>query len=220
MIRRGLVMLLSTVEGVEISAQAEDGQVALQILRSTEVDVVVTDARMPVMDGVELAAECARRHPNLPVLLLTTFDDHALVQEALAAGASGFLLKDTSVEGLVLALDAVIAGGMVIDPRVARPAVQPGRTGESPFTLLTRSERVVAELVAVGSTNREIAAALVLAEGTVKNHVSSLLRKLGARDRTALALTLHTALHPDGVRPPARCRPGASSARCRPAAYP
>jgi DNA-binding NarL/FixJ family response regulator len=199
MIRRGLVMLLSTVEGVEISAQAENGQVALSVLRTTEVDVVVTDARMPVLDGVELAAQCARLHPRLPVLLLTTFDDDALVQAALSAGASGFLLKDTSVEGLVAALDAVIAGGLVIDPRVARPAVQAGRTSERPLALLTRSERVVAELVAEGHTNREIAAALVLAEGTVKNHVSSLLRKLGARDRTALALTLHRALRPGGT---------------------
>ncbi|WP_258063688.1 MULTISPECIES: response regulator transcription factor [unclassified Rathayibacter] len=199
MIRRGLVMLLSTVEGVVVSAQAENGQAALHILRTTEVDVVVTDARMPVMGGVELAAECAQLHPRLPVLLLTTFDDDALVQAALSAGASGFLLKDTSVEGLVVALDAVIAGGMVIDPRVARPAVQPGRTGESPLTLLTRSERVVAELVAEGRNNREIAAALVLAEGTVKNHVSALLRKLGLRDRTALALTLYKGFRPDGA---------------------
>ncbi|MHA7132871.1 response regulator transcription factor [Oerskovia turbata] len=194
LIRRGLAMLLSTVGGVEVVAQAEDGRTALAALATTEVDVVLTDARMPGIDGVELTARCARERPELPVLVLTTFDDDALVQSALAAGAAGFLLKDTSVEGLTAALRAVIDGGMVIDPRVTRAAMRPQDAGDGPLAILTQSESLVAELVAKGLTNQEIAASLVLAEGTVKNHVSALLRKLAERDRTALALTLYKAL--------------------------
>lgn len=194
LLRRGLAMLLSTVDGIDVVAQAEDGRTALAALAETAVDVVLTDARMPGMDGVELASRCAREHPGLPVLILTTFDDDSLVQAALAAGASGFLLKDTSVDRLTAALSAVIDGGMVVDPRVARAAVRSNGSGTGPLAILTRTERLVAERVARGLTNTEIAASLVLAEGTVKNHVSALLRKLDERDRTALALTLYKAL--------------------------
>lgn len=194
LLRRGLSMLLSTVEDLEIVGEAADGAEALAVLRRTEADVVLTDARMPVMDGIELVARCAELHPGLPVLLLTTFDDDALVQGALAHGASGFLLKDTSTDALADAVRAVVAGGMVIDPRVARAAMRRGEAGDEALAMLTRTERLVAEQIAEGRTNSEVASALVLAEGTVKNHVSALLRKLGARDRTALALTLHKAL--------------------------
>ncbi len=194
LIRRGLVMLLSTVEGVDVTAQAEDGQAALEVLSEVEVDVILADAKMPRMDGVELASQCTNKYPDLPVLVLTTFDDDALVHAALSAGASGFLLKDTSMEELTAALNAVVHGGMVIDPRVARAALSSKGAAESPLAILTRSERIVAELVACGLTNTEIAARLVLTEGTVKNHVSALLRKLAARDRTTLALTLYKAL--------------------------
>ena len=194
LIRRGLAMLLSTVDGIDVTAQAEDGRAALDILATTEVDVVLVDARMPGMDGIEFTAHCTRDHPRLPVLVLTTFDDDALVQAVFSVGASGFLLKDTSIEHLVSALYSVIEGGMVIDPRVARAAIQTKSGGEGPLAILTRGERVVAELVAQGLTNSEIAASLTLAEGTVKNYVSALLRKIDGRDRTALALKLRKAL--------------------------
>ena len=194
LIRRGLAMLLSTVDGIDVTAQAEDGHAALDILATTELDVVLVDARMPGMDGIEFTAHCTRDHPGLPVLVLTTFDDDALVQAVFSVGASGFLLKDTSIEHLVSALYSVIEGGMVIDPRVARAAIQTKSGGEGPLAILTRGERVVAELVAQGLTNSEIAASLTLAEGTVKNYVSALLRKIGERDRTALALKLRKAL--------------------------
>ena len=194
LIRRGLAMLLSTVDGIDVTAQAEDGRTALDILATTELDVVLVDARMPGMDGIEFTAHCTRDHPGLPVLVLTTFDDDALVQAVFSVGASGFLLKDTSLEHLVSALYSVIEGGMVIDPRVARAAIQTKSGGEGPLAILTRGECVVAELVAQGLTNSEIAASLTLAEGTVKNYVSALLRKIGERDRTALALKLRKAL--------------------------
>lgn len=201
LLRRGLGMLLSTTTDIEVVAEAADGREALAVISRYAPDVVLADVRMPGMDGIELVAQCRLEHPRLPVLLLTTFDDEPVVQGALHAGAAGFLLKDTSIDALADAIRSVAAGGMVIDPRVARIAMRrPERTGSGeeaqagPLAVLTRTEHLVAELVAEGRTNAEIAESLVLAEGTVKNHVSALLRKLAARDRTALALTLYKLL--------------------------
>mgnify|MGYP000931854590 FL=1 len=198
LLRRGLIMLFGTVEGVDVVAQAAHGDEALAVLRAKRIDVVLTDAKMPVMDGIELVRQCARSHPGLPVLVLTTFDEPDIVRGAIAAGAAGFLLKDTSIESLAEAVRAVADGGLVIDPRVARLAftTDGSRTAgdESPvLAVLTPTERKVASLVAEGLTNQAIAARMVLAEGTVKNHVSTLLHKLQAPDRTALALTLYKA---------------------------
>lgn len=196
LLRRGLRMLLETTDGVEVVGEAADGREALALVRRCAPDVVLTDARMPGMDGLELVGVLAERHPGLPALVLTTFDDEELVRGAIAAGAAGFLLKDVSTDRLAEAVREVAGGGLVIDPRVARVALAPGGngagTGDS-LAVLTPTERQVAERVARGLTNGEIAAEMVLAEGTVKNHVSSLLRKLGQRDRTALALELHRA---------------------------
>lgn len=198
LLRRGLIMLFGTVEGVDVVAQAAHGDEALAVLRAKRIDVVLTDAKMPVMDGIELVRQCARSHPGLPVLVLTTFDEPDIVRGAIAAGAAGFLLKDTSIESLAEAVRAVADGGLVIDPRVARLAftTSGSRTAgdESPvLAVLTPTERKVASLVAEGLTNQAIAARMVLAEGTVKNHVSTLLHKLQTPDRTAIALTLYKA---------------------------
>lgn len=207
LLRRGLVMLFGTVEGVDVVAQAAHGAEALAVLRAEDVDVVLADAKMPVMDGIELVRRCVREHPGLPVLVLTTFDEPDVVRGAVAAGAAGFLLKDTSIEALAEAVRAVAAGGLVIDPRVARLALAPSRDerdeGDGPpaLALLTPTEREVAALVAEGLSNQAIAARMVLAEGTVKNHVSALLRKLRAADRTVLALTLYKALHSGSDEP-------------------
>lgn len=200
LIRRGLGLVLETVGGVDVVGEAADGREALAVIETTHPDVVLADARMPVMDGVALVAACRDAHPGLPVLVLTTFDDDELVRDALAAGAAGFLLKDSSPDALADAIRAAESGGLVIDPRVARAAMTPRSTpptSEEPLlAVLTATERAVAEYVALGATNSEIAAALHLAEGTVKNHVSALLRKLDQRDRIALALTLHQVFQP------------------------
>lgn len=196
LLRRGLRMLLETTDSIEVVAEAADGAEALaQMNKLDMVDVVLTDARMPGMDGIELVTACAEQHPGLPVVVLTTFDDEDVVLGSLGAGAAGFLLKDVSTETLAEALESVAGGGMVIDPRVTRIALRGQRPAptDDALALLTRAERLVAEQVAKGATNTEIADSLVLAEGTVKNHVSALLRKLQARDRTALALILHRA---------------------------
>ncbi len=199
LLRRGLRLLLETVPGIEVVGEASDGREALAHVEKDRPDIVLCDVRMPGMDGLSFLAACQRLHPGLPVLMLTTFDDEPLVRGALGAGASGYLLKDVSVEGLSDAIRAVADGGMVIDPRVARIALNPAVVdADDPLAVLTRAERAVAELVAIGASNAEIAAQLVLAEGTVKNHVSSLLRKLDARDRTVLALRLNRAINGGG----------------------
>lgn len=193
LMRRGLILLLSTEEDVEIVGEAADGQEALARVAVDRPEVVLTDARMPRMDGVMLVRELAAAHPDVPAVVLTTFDDEDLVRDALAAGASGFLLKDSSTEDLVAALRSVVEGGMVLDPRIARVAF--GRRRPDPdrsvLATLTRAEALVAHEVATGANNAEIARRLVLAEGTVRNHVSALLRKLDQPDRTALALHLY-----------------------------
>lgn len=208
LLRRGLRMLLSTVEGLDVVGEAADGQEALAVIAKVAPDVVVADARMPVMDGPALVAACRELHPDLPVLVLTTFDDPEVVLGSLSAGAAGFLLKDVSPERLADGIQAAARGELVIDPRVARLAVASRRTtpnspeavaraegrGQS-LAMLTRTERVVAERVSRGMTNPEIAADLVVAEGTVKNHMTSLLRKLDQPNRTALALLLRDIFH-------------------------
>ncbi len=168
------------------------------------------------MDGVQLIVELNEQAGATsiapPVVMLTTIDDNGLVRGALDAGAAGFLLKDASVDELVGAIRAVVDGGLVIDPRVARLALRRSQgSGTDPdadqddvtverssaLDILTRAELAVAALVATGATNSEIAARLTLAEGTIKNHVTSLLRKLDQRDRTALALMLSRHLRGD-----------------------
>lgn len=193
LLRRGIRLLLEAVGGFEVVAEAADGREALAMITRHRPDVVLSDARMPVLDGVELVRRCRAEHPGIPVLILTTFDDDDLVREAVRVGAAGFLLKDVSPEKLGEAIAAVRDGGVVLDPRVAGVALRAVASASptaDPLAVLTRTERLIAIQVAAGRTNREIAADLVLAEGTVKNHVSSLLRKLAARDRTALALSL------------------------------
>ncbi|WP_440710666.1 response regulator transcription factor [Herbiconiux sp. YIM B11900] len=189
LLRRGLRMILETDPEIEVVGEAEDGMRALALIPVLAPDLVLADARMPVLDGIGLVQQCAMSHPGLPVLVLTTFDDARLVRDILDAGAAGFLLKDISTDALTDAIRQVLAGGLVLDPRVARAAVTPvSPTAGHPA--LTDAEQAVADLVARGLPNAEIAAHLHLAHGTVKNTVSALLRKLGEPDRTALALRL------------------------------
>lgn len=189
LLRDGLRAMLEALGGFDVVGEAADGREALAVIRAVAPDVVITDARMPGLDGLGLVRACRRHHPDLPVLVLTTFEDAAAVRSLVEAGAAGYLLKDVRPAQLADAVRAVADGGLVLDPRIARHARDP-----QPLAVLTPSERAVAALVAEGRTNAEIAAALRLAEGTVKNHVTALLRKLSARDRTGLALFLARSL--------------------------
>lgn len=160
MLLRGLRLILDTDDRVEVAATTTDGAEALSLASRYDVDVVVTDAAMPKTDGLEVVRACS---PHVPVLVLTTFDDANLVASLLDAGASGYILKDVSPEELANAIVATAQGGLVLDPRIARYAA-----GNPQLAILTPTERSVAEKVARGMSNQEIAGALFLAEGTVK----------------------------------------------------
>jgi DNA-binding NarL/FixJ family response regulator len=197
LMRRGLHTLLDLERDVRVVGEAADGDAALRLLDQVQVDVALVDARMPGMSGLQLIGRISRTHPHVACLVLTTFDDDEFLFGGLCAGARGFLLKDVAPEELVAAIRSAASGGTVVDGQVAgrlvarlsAPRAAAPETGEA----LSGREREIAELVATGASNREIAAALFLTEGTVKNHVSAALRKLGLRDRTQLAL--HIAQH-------------------------
>ena len=188
LMRSGLRKLLEIEDGIEIVADVGSGPDALAVVPTCFPDVALVDARMPGMDGIELITELTRRHPEIASIVLTTFDEDEYLFGALKAGARGFLLKDASPEDLVAAIHRAAAGGTVLSDQVAGRVVAQLR-GEAPAQpVLSSREAEVARLVGAGASNREIAAELFITEGTVKNHVSSTLRKLGLRDRTQLAL--------------------------------
>ena len=189
LMRRGLHRLLDLEPDIEVTGEAASGHAALELLTTVDADVALIDARMPGMTGVELIARLATTHPDVNALLLTTFDEDEFVFGGLRAGARGFLLKDASPETLVAAIRSAARGGTVIDPQVAgRVIARIEDAPPPPPAVLSAREEEVARLVATGASNQEIAATLFLTEGTVKNHVSAALRKLGLRDRTQLAL--------------------------------
>ena len=187
LLRRGLKLLLAQSPEIQVVTTCASAAETLVSLHNSEVDVVLADAVMPGMDGPELVEQCRTLWPSLPVIILTTFDDATIVRRSIKAGAAGFLLKDVSPTTLAEAITAAYDGHPYVDPRVAHLLALPSR-----FAGLTPTEKTVAELVGQGLSNREIAAELHLAEGTVKNHISALLRKTQVPDRTRLALHFHT----------------------------
>lgn len=187
LLRRGLKLLLAQSPEIQVMTTCASAAETLVSLHNSEVDVVLADAVMPGMDGPELVEQCRTLWPSLPVIILTTFDDATIVRRSIKAGAAGFLLKDVSPTTLAEAITAAYDGHPYVDPRVAHLLALPSR-----FAGLTPTEKTVAELVGQGLSNREIAAELHLAEGTVKNHISALLRKTQVPDRTRLALHFHT----------------------------
>lgn len=195
LVRVGLRSLLDLSEQVTVSAEAADGDEALEIVRADPPDVLLLDLRMPGLDGIGTLEALAAEGIEVPVLVLTTFDDDELVLRALRAGARGYLLKDVTLDHLVGAIEAIAAGDRVVQPgltdRVVRSLGQlPGNDDADLLVQepLTSRETEVLRLLASGWSNREIAEGLHLAEGTVKNHVSGVLLKLGVRDRTRAVL--------------------------------
>lgn len=190
LIREGLASLLSFVPDVVVVGKAADGREALALVAEQHPDVVLMDVRMPGMNGVAATREIRARHPGTRVIVLTTFDDDEYVFAALQAGAAGYLLKNADPRRLGEAIYTVYAGQSVLDPSITQKVVQRMvhlAAGEPPEPVLserlTERERTVLDLMAAGAANSEIADDLSLAEGTVKNYVSRILSKLGARDR-------------------------------------
>jgi DNA-binding NarL/FixJ family response regulator len=195
--REALVALLTVQAGIEVVGEAANGQEAIDAVGRLRPDVVLMDLRMPVLDGVGATRRLHVDHPGVRVLALTTFDGDAEVFPALRAGAVGYLLKDATTERLVEAVVAADRGESVLAPSVAAklvarvaalPEPAPGPSPQPLVDPLTDRELEVLRQLAAGKSNREIAQAVFLSEGTVKNHVTSILAKLGARDRTQAAL--------------------------------
>ncbi len=189
LVRAGLRALLQQ-QGIAIAFEAEDGATLLERIAETPVDVVLSDIRMPGIDGIAALEALRARGDATPVLLLTTFDDSDLLLRATEAGAQGFLLKDAAPEDLRDAIVALAAGETLLQPVSTDPVRARFRFRDESAPVDTFNEREVAilRLIAGGYSNREIGRTLFLAEGTVKNYVSTILDKLGTRDRTRAVL--------------------------------
>ncbi|MEU4827119.1 response regulator [Actinomadura luteofluorescens] len=182
LVREGIASLLGIQPGIEVIGTAADGAAAVDLAASA--DVVLMDVRMPGMDGVTATTAVLGRTPSCKVVMLTTFDDEEYIVQAMRAGAAGYLLKNLPAAELAAAVRLACSGVAQFDATIARRLAaalpDPG--------LLTPRETDVLRLVAAGATNKEIAARLYLSEGTIKNHISRILQRLGLRDRTQAAL--------------------------------
>jgi DNA-binding NarL/FixJ family response regulator len=199
-IRHGLKSLLESKPDLQVVGEAENGQQALDVIESLQEtslqpDVVLLDVRMPVMDGVAATEQICQRFPRPQVLILTTFDNDEYVSQAMRFGAKGYLLKDTPLEDLAIAIRAVHQGYTHLGPGLFEKALVHQSTSHCLHSTippelgnLSPREREVLRLIACGANNREIAQGLYISERTVKNHVTSILNRLNLRDRTQAAL--------------------------------
>ena len=195
LMRAGLVELLSGEHEIEIVGEASTGREAVERARRLAPDVVLMDVRMPDLDGIEATRELTRASPGIRVLILTTFEQDDYVFGALRAGASGFLLKRARPEELIAAVHTIAAGDSLLSPSITRRVIDrvaqqplPELAAQAKLDELTRREREVLELIARGLSNREIAAALVVEESTIRTHSKRILMKLGLRDRVQIVI--------------------------------
>ena len=193
LIRHGLNILLSTDANIEVVGEAGNGLEAVQMVSQLSPDVVLMDVRMPICDGVAGTSKICEKYPQTKVLMLTTFDDQEYVSQALQAGASGYLLKDTPFEELTQAIDLVNKGYTQIGPGLASKVITNSTSATNDENLqawlaLSSREQDIVHLIAQGYNNKEIAQSLHIAEKTVKNYITKILQQLDLRDRTQLAI--------------------------------
>lgn len=206
MVRAALGMMLGGDSGLVVVAEAGDGEEALRVVPASGADVVLMDIRMPVRDGLSATAELLVHHPDLKIIVLTTFDTDDMVLRALRAGAAGFLLKDTPPARLVEAVRTVAAGHPMLSPSVTAQLIaavtrtdpaaevhERTRSAQAALATLTERERDVADGVARGLSNADIAAELYMGVPTVKTHVGRLFTKLGVKNRVQVAILVHDA---------------------------
>jgi DNA-binding NarL/FixJ family response regulator len=191
-VRTGLARILSPADGFEVVAECRDGEDALAAVPGAGADVVLMDIRMPRLDGIEATRRLQALPEMAPILILTTFDEDELLWGAIEAGASGFLLKDSTADQLIAAVAAVAEGGAWFDAAVTprlldayRKVVAPGRRSAQKLDALTGREHDVLRLLSRGASNAEIGAELHVSEATVKTHIGNIFTKLGVRDRAA-----------------------------------
>ena len=194
LVRQGLQTLLDLVEDIDVIAEAKDGEEALRIIPQLKPDVVLLDMYLPKRNGLEVLRELKQSHSLPPTLILTTFDEDKFVIGGLQAGAKGYLLKDVSLDQLTGAIRTLAGGGTLVHPSMTQRLLEnldrircDFPSMETPEALSGREVEIL-RLVARGYNNREIADVLAIAEGTVKNYVSSILSKMGVRDRTRAVL--------------------------------
>ncbi len=192
LVREGIASLLSIQDGLEVVGTACNGLEALERTETLRPDVVLMDIRMPELDGIQATARLKHDYPQTQVVMLTTFDDERYVHEALRAGAIGYILKNIPSSDLAEAVRSAHRGIYQLDPAAMEKLARPGELKtiriESTLNDLTPRETEVLKLVALGATNREIAHQLQVSEGTIKNHVSNILGRLGLKDRTQAAV--------------------------------
>jgi DNA-binding NarL/FixJ family response regulator len=187
-VREGLRTLLSEEAEIEVVGEATNGAEAVAFVATTPPDVVLMDLMMPQMDGVEATRHLHQRHPTTRIIVLTSFRDDQLVQDAIRAGATGYLLKDVLKADLLSAIRRAARGEPVLHPEAQAALMRHASAPPSPLQSLTERELDVLRLIAKGRSNREIADTLYLTEGTVKGYVSTILSKLNVQDRTQAAL--------------------------------
>jgi DNA-binding NarL/FixJ family response regulator len=186
LIRRGLKALLGTLGGIQVVVEVGNGNDLLDALATHDVDAVLADIRMPGCSGIGALRALRQRGNSVPVVLLTTFDDPNALKEGIAAGASGYLLKDAQPETLKQVLESAVRGQRIFQPG---PSISIGTHAEQLTAAgLTAQEAAILRLVGGGYSNKEVARHLGISVGTVKNHISDILRKLDARDRTHAVL--------------------------------
>lgn len=198
MVRAGVRAILASDPEIEVVAECGDGRAAIEEVRAHRPDVVLLDIRMPLLDGLSAAAELRRVAPDVPVVILTTFDEDAYVARALTEGARGFLLKAADPRELIIGVRAASEGAAYLSPRIAGRVIAELRLSEANtardrIAALTPREREVLALVGAGLSNQAIGRRLKLAEGTVKAHVSTILGRLGAENRVQAAITAYEA---------------------------
>lgn len=201
-IRTGLTIILNHQDDIEVVGQAADGLEAVELAQKLQPDVVLMDIKMPHLNGIQATRQIVSALPKTQIIILTTYDTDDWVFDGIRAGAVGYLLKDTSGDNLAEAVRGALRGESQMDPTVARKVLRefqhatsmgrapaPPVPHEEPLEKLTDREEEILKLLAAGLSNKEIAQELSLSEGTVKNHISAILGKLHANDRTQAVLT-------------------------------
>ena len=191
MVRQGLIMMIESDPEMKVTGEADNGQEAVFLCERNMYDLVILDIRMPVMDGLEAAKYILTRNPSQKVLILTTFNDDEYALQALKIGASGYMLKDADADMLHRSIRSCLSGGLSIEEHVAAkvmPQLLHKQKSEPLDPSLTTRELEIIRKIGEGLSNKEIAHELALSVGTVKNHISIILDKLGLRDRTQIAI--------------------------------
>lgn len=194
LVRQGVQALLELADDIEVVGEAKSGQEAVKMIPEIKPNVVLLDMRMPGMSGLDVLHELSQSHQLPPTIILTTFDDEELILAGVKAGAKGYLLKDVPLEELVDGIKQVAAGKTIVRPQITEKILDSVEGLKNEFMSLerpdplTNRETEILRLMAGGYSNKEIANSIFVAEGTVKNHVSNILSKLGVRDRTRAVL--------------------------------